>query len=264
MPEPRSQLDRDLAALLDRRAALGLLGLGGSALAACGSSGAMAQAAACIASPRETRGPFAADGGSDAAGRLNVLESEGIVRSDIRDSFAGMTGTADGVALDLEIRVLGTLGECNPMAGWAVYLWQNDAAGAYSLYNLPDRNYLRGLQQTGDDGTLRFMTIVPGCYGGRAPHVHFEVYSSAQAAISGEPAVLASQLSFPEEACRRIYASDPRYGGSLANLERWNNRSDFVFRDGDAQTRSQQMIEMVDPRGGDSPRRGFATVGIRY
>ena len=261
MPEPGSQLVRDRAALLDRRAALGLLGLGGSALAACGSSGAMAQAAACIASPRETRGPFAADGGSDAAGRLNVLESEGIVRSDIRDSFAGMTGTADGVALDLEIRVLGTLGECNPMAGWAVYLWQNDADGAYSLYNLPRANYLRGLQQSDAEGIVRFQTILPGCYGGRAPHLPFEVVSSAQAAVSGVPAVLASQFAFAENACREVYAADPRYGGSLANLERWNNERDFVFGDAEGDMRELQTIAL---EGNASGFRGRARVGINY
>jgi hypothetical protein len=28
----------------------------------------------------------------------------------------------------------------------------------------------------GADGTVRFRTILPGCYGGRAPHLHFEVF----------------------------------------------------------------------------------------
>ena len=253
MAEPRSQL------AFDRRATLGLLGLGGAALASCG-SGAKA-AAACLASPAETRGPFAADGGSDAGGRLNVLESEGVIRSDIRSSFAGLEGTAEGVPLDLAITIVGVAGGCNTMAGWAVYLWQNDAAGAYSLYDLPRANYLRGLQQSDDAGVVRFRTILPGCYGGRAPHIHFELYSSAQAAISGEPAVLTSQFAFPADACRAVYAADARYGGSLANLERWNNDRDFVFRDGDADVRALQTIVLAgDPSG----FRGAARVGINY
>lgn len=244
---------------LDRRATLGLLGIGGAALASCG-SGAKA-AAACLASPSETRGPFAADGGADAGGRLNVLESDGIIRSDIRGSFAGLGGRADGVPLDLAITILGVAGGCNTMAGWAVYLWQNDAAGAYSLYDLPRANYLRGMQQSDDTGVVRFQTILPGCYGGRAPHVHFEVYSSAQAAISGEPAVLTSQFAFPEDACRAVYAADARYGGSLRNLERWNNARDFVFRDAEGDVRELQTIAL---QGDVSGFRGKARIGINY
>jgi protocatechuate 3,4-dioxygenase beta subunit len=173
-----------------------------------------------------------------------------------------MEGTADGVPLDITITLLGVAGGCNSMAGWAIYLWQNDAAGAYSLYDLPRSNYLRGLQQSGDDGTLRFRTILPGCYGGRAPHVHFEVYSSAQAAISGEPSVLVSQFAFPEEDCRAVYAADARYGGSLANLERWNNRRDFVFRDASGEVLDLQTIALEgDPASG---YKGTARVGIAY
>ena len=101
---------------LDRRATLGLLGLSGAAVASCG-SGARA-AAACLASPRETRGPFAADGGSDGGGRRNILEAEGVIRGDIRSSFAGLDGIADGVPLDLSITIVGVAGGCNTMAGW--------------------------------------------------------------------------------------------------------------------------------------------------
>ena len=259
MAEARSQFARDRAALFGRRTALGLIGFGGAALASCGSG---ARAAACIASPSETRGPFAADGGRDAGGRLNVLEMDGVVRSDIRESFAGLEGTADGVPLDLEITLLGVAGGCNTMAGWALYLWQNDAAGDYSLYDLPGANHLRGLQQSGDAGTVRFRTILPGCYGGRAPHLHFEVYSSAQAAISGEPAVLASQFAFPEDACRAVYRTDARYGGSLANLDRWLNERDFVFRDASGEVLELQTIALEgDPAEGF---RGTARVGLAY
>jgi protocatechuate 3,4-dioxygenase beta subunit len=254
MAEALSQLT------LDRRAALSLLGLGGAALAGCSSG---ARAAACIATPAETRGPFAGDGGPDRGGRrINVLEGDEVIRSDIRRGFARMDGSAEGVPLDLTITLLGTAGGCNAMAGWGLYLWHNDAEGKYSLYDLPRTNYLRGLQQSDDTGTLRFKTILPGCYGGRAPHLHFEVYSSAQAAIAGDPAVLASQFALPEDACRAVYASDERYGDSLANLERWPTSRDFVFRDASDEELALETIALE----GDATSgfRGTATVAIRY
>lgn len=257
MAEAEGQFLRDSALLIERRAALGFLGMGGISLAACSSS---AVAQACLATPAETRGPYPADGGRDAGGRLNVLDQDGIVRRDIRPSFAGLAGLADGVPLELEITLFGVAGGCNPMAGWALYLWQNDARGHYSLYDLPAVNYLRGMQQSDDKGTLRFTTVVPGCYGGRTPHLHFEIYSSAAAAVGGEPALIASQFALPDEACRAIYTSDPRYGGSLANLDRWPTRRDFVFQDANAETLALQTIALEgDARTG---LRGRARVGI--
>ena len=259
-----SQFARDLAAARSRRQALGALGtvVGGAFLAACGSRASGQPAERCLLTPEEIRGPFPADGTQDQRGGLNVLEQEGIVRSDIRGSFAGMEGTAEGVPLDLEITVLGAAGGCTPLAGWAVYLWQNDARGEYSLYTLPEVNYLRGLQQTGDDGTLRFRTILPGCYGGRYPHIHFEVFSSAEAAISGEPGVLVSQFALPEEECRAVYRTDSRYGESLQNLDRLPITRDFVFRDASPEILQLQTISLEgDPRAGF---RGTADVGIAY
>lgn len=41
-----------------------------------------------------------------------------------------------------------------------------------------DENYLRGVQAADEDGLIEFRTIFPGCYAGRWPHVHFEVYES--------------------------------------------------------------------------------------
>jgi protocatechuate 3,4-dioxygenase beta subunit len=263
MIEAASQFARDLAASRSRRQALGLLGtaIGGTFLAACGSRANGEGPAQCLATPAETAGPFPADG-TQGRGGINVLDKDGILRSDIRSSFAGLEGTAEGVPLDLEIALVGTAGGCAPLAGWAVYLWQNDARGEYSLYTLPQANYLRGLQQSGDEGTLRFRTIVPGCYGGRYPHMHFEVFSSAEAAISGEPGLLVSQFALPAAECRAVYAADERYGDSLANLERVPVTRDFVFRDASEELLALQTIALEGD--GSAGFRGKATVGVAY
>jgi protocatechuate 3,4-dioxygenase beta subunit len=123
------------------------------------------------------------------------------------------------------------------------------SAGIYSLYDRTDANYLRGLQPADAQGRVRFTSIVPGCYGGRFPHCHFEVYESAAAAASGAGPLLVSQLAFPEAECRAIYRDDARYGESLRNLERQPLSRDFVFADTGA---AGQMIAM----SGD-PARGY-------
>ena len=241
---------------LDRRQMLGglALGLGGAVLAACGSrAGAQGGAGACAATPTEIRGPFPADG--TGRGRLNVLNLEGIVRRDIRPSFAGMEGRADGVPIELELELVGA--GCAALPRRAIYLWQNDAEGIYSLYNRTDVNYLRGLQPADAQGRVRFTSIVPGCYGGRYPHCHFEVFESAEAAASGVAPLLVSQLAFPDRECRAIYQDDGRYGESLRNLERLPLERDFVFGDTGA---AGQIVAMSGDR--QSGYRGTARVAL--
>ncbi len=246
---------------LDRRRILAgmALGLGGAALAACGGRAGAQAAAACSATPTETRGPFPADGSNGRPRPVNVLATDGVVRRDIRESFAGMNGRAGGVPLELELTVAREA-SCSPLPGRAIYLWQNDAAGAYSLYNLPDENYLRGLQSADAQGRVRFTAIVPGCYGGRYPHCHFEVFASTEAALRGEPPLLVSQLAFPEAECRAIYGADDRYGESLRNLERQPLGRDFVFRDVGSDGVTSQILRLEgDPTRG---YRGQATAGV--
>jgi protocatechuate 3,4-dioxygenase beta subunit len=96
---------------------------------------------------------------------------------------------------------------------------------------------------------VRFTAIVPGCYGGRYPHCHFEVFESADAALGGARPLLVSQLAFPEAECRAIYAGDARYGESLDNLARQPLGRDFVFADTGA---AGQLVAM---RG--DPTRGY-------
>ena len=94
---------------LDRRQMLsGLaLGFGGAVLAACGSrAGAQAENLACAATPTEIKGPFPADGTNGRPRPINVLAMDGVVRRDIRSSFAGMAGRAEGVPLEVRCPLL--------------------------------------------------------------------------------------------------------------------------------------------------------------
>ncbi|KAA9089151.1 dioxygenase family protein [Microbacterium radiodurans] len=248
----------DLGTLVSRRSVLGLVGLGAGAvlLAACApaastasptaassssptptaattpTASASASAAAGYATseiPDETNGPYPADGTNG----LNVLEQSGIVRSDITASLDGGTVVA-GVPLTLTL-TLSDLARGNvPFAGVAVYAWQCDAQGLYSMYSagVEDETYLRGVQVADAAGQVTFRTIVPGCYAGRWTHIHFEVYPDAGSATAGSNAIAISQVAFPADMLTPVYEL-AAYSGSARNLAQVGSlENDNVFGDG--------------------------------
>ena len=133
--------------------------------------------------PEETAGPYPGDGSNG----VNVLSESGIVRSDLTSSFGSASGVAEGVPVTVNLKVYDLNGtDVTPLAGAAVYLWHCTNDGNYSLYSeaVADENFLRGVQETDADGNVTFTTIFPGCYSGRWPHMHFEVYESLDSATT--------------------------------------------------------------------------------
>jgi protocatechuate 3,4-dioxygenase beta subunit len=250
-------LAHDLARMLEqplpRRRALGLIAASGT-IAAAGLVGRMAPAVAarpgrtgtCLAFPEETAGPFPANGSRGFGGTPpDVLGTSGIIRSDIRSSFAGRSGRAAGVPVTLTLQLARSGRGCAALAGHAVYLWQCDAAGRYSLYTVPGENYLRGVQATDGQGRATFRTIFPAAYDGRFPHMHFEVYRSlAEAARHGRP-LLTSQLAMPREIARTIYRTADVYGASEANLRGLDPATDYVFGDNDGSEMMAMTVAMT-------------------
>jgi protocatechuate 3,4-dioxygenase beta subunit len=250
---PHDQLDRglayDLSTLLSRRQVVKLLagaglvvmtGCGldapeGSALptpagTAAGRVGAGSTTGAdCSEIPGETSGPFPGDGSNGP----NVLTESGIVRRDIRSSFGSASGTADGVPLTINLTILDMAKGCTAMAGAAVYVWQCDREGRYSLYSpgATDQIYLRGVQEADGDGRVTFQSIFPAAYSGRWPHVHFEVYRSLAAATSASDEKTISQLALPGDVCQLVYATGG-YAQSMRNLAQTSLDRDLVFGDG--------------------------------
>ena len=183
----------------------------------------------CTVIPEETAGPYPGDGSNGA----NALLLGGIVRSDITSSIAGASGVAEGVPLTVEISLVNVADGCAPASGYAVYLWHCDREGRYSLYSagVTGENYLRGVQEADENGVVTFQTIVPGCYAGRMPHMHFEVYAGLGAASSSKNKLSTSQLAFPAEVCRAVYA-EAGYETSGRNLSAISFATDNVFSDG--------------------------------
>jgi protocatechuate 3,4-dioxygenase beta subunit len=183
----------------------------------------------CATIPQETGGPYPGDGTNGP----NALATSGIVRSDIRSSFSGATGVADGVVLGVTMTIVHVSAGCTPLSGYAVYIWHCDRAGNYSMYSAAtvNENYLRGVQATDASGVVKFTTIYPGCYAGRWPHIHFEVYSSLASATRGSNAVRTSQIAMPTAASAAVYAT-AAYATSAGNFSGVSLSSDGVFRDG--------------------------------
>ena len=234
-----------LARTADRRKMLGWMAAAGLVpLFGCSSSGSTTDATAdggtpstgdgtgsgtCSVIPEETAGPYPGDGSNGA----NALVLAGIVRRDIRPSIGAATGTAEGVELTVEITLVNTKAGCAKLSGYAIYLWHCDRDGKYSMYDLTDQNYLRGVQETDANGQLTFTTVFPGCYAGRWPHIHFEVYPSLAAATAVGNEVATSQLALPQAACSAAYAT-AGYEASVRNAAAVTLASDNVFSDGSA------------------------------
>jgi protocatechuate 3,4-dioxygenase beta subunit len=238
MDEPG--LARDLATLMRqarerRRALRWLAGTALLPLAARAATGGVVDAPAgapCSATPELTRGPFPGDGTNhNAQGLANALALSGIVRSDIRSSIAGARGTAGGIPLAVRLQLVGAGAGCARRAGYAIYIWHCTRDGQYSMYSRPvaGENFLRGVQATDSSGVARFTTVFPGCYPGRMPHIHMEVYPGLDAITSPSRQVLTSQLALPRPPCDAVYATGG-YGDSASNFAGLSFAADGVFR----------------------------------
>src|SRR5699024_1528634 len=236
-------LSFDIATVVSRRGALGALGAGSvtAVLAACSSGNASDSATTGRASdagssadsdltemPGETAGPYPGDGSNGA----DVLETSGVERSDIRSSIDGGT-TAEGVPLDITMTIIDMAGGDVPMEGAAVYLWQCDAAGQYSMYSegVEEETYLRGVQIADAQGKVTFTSIFPGCYAGRWPHLHLEVFPDAESIVDATNAILTSQIALPQTEADGVYELT-EYAGSAENLSQLTLETDGIFSDG--------------------------------
>lgn len=246
----------DLTVMVGRRRLLALMG--GAGLVSL--SGIPAAALECIALPWETNGPYPADGTNTKDGQVvNALTEEGVIREDLRTSFGSLTPTADGLQLDMELTLLNA-DDCTPLEGYAIYVWHCDATGLYSLYDTTEANYLRGVGIADAEGKVKFTTIFPGCYDGRWPHIHFEVFESVGAAVSGEASVLTAQIAMREEESAALYAADNRYSNGTRNLGRTTIASDNVFGDNTEEEIAQQLMALTgDPQSG---YRGTVSIPI--
>jgi len=217
----------------------------------------------CAAAPAETAGPYPSDGSNTVNGMAsNVLAESGVVRSDIRSSFGSSSAVAGGVPLTLTLSLVNSNNLCALLSGYAVYLWHCTREGAYSLYTngVQNENFLRGVQVADGSGLVTFQTIFPGCYPGRYPHIHFEVYPSLSLATLYTNRVLTSQIALPRDVCSAVYSGASGYGASVSNLAGVTTGNDNVFGDNTA-----AQIAAMTPALAGSIAAGYTgnlTIGV--
>ena len=162
----------------------------------------------CQLSPRETAGPFP-----------NKTPAQLVKENIISDR--------KGVPLLMTFTIQDQSNDCNPIEGALVDVWHCDAQGAYSQYggirmqeaDHTGKNFLRGRQTTDANGQVSFISIFPGWYPGRAPHIHLEVLDANGKSIR------ITQVAFPEEVCNEVYAFRD-YNGKADT----SNARDSLFR----------------------------------
>lgn len=235
--------------ILDRRTALRLLGgvSLGALVTACGGSSSrttaprstttgpgvtsssapapLAGQPACILAPEMTEGPFYLD-----------LHNQ---RSDIVD---GRPGAPLALAL-----IVAHASKCAPVTGAVVDIWHADAGGEYSGFG-PGKGstFLRGSQLTAADGAVRFETIYPGWYAGRAVHIHVKVHTGHQVVHTG-------QLFFADAFTSSVYQRAPYSSRGAPDTP---NANDSIYQDGGAQS----TLSPIASGGGYA---ATMTVGIR-
>jgi len=249
--------DKPIGQILSRREALRLLGIGGAAafLAACAPEAtstlaptispttvgatqvpaSTSTALDCVVRPELTIGPYFVDN------QLN--------RSDIR-SEPSDNSVKEGIPLTLNILVA-RVGDnsCTPIEGAQVDIWHCDAQGVYSgvsdrSFDTTNQKSLRGYQLTDANGAVKFQTIYPGWYSGRAVHIHFTIRTKG---ANGDDYQFTSQFFFDDTLTDQVHTLAPYASKGQRDTR---NASDNIFNGG-----GDQLLLNLE---GD-PTKGFST-----
>ena len=91
---------------------------------------------------------------------------------------------------------------CKPIRNADVEIWHCDAFGNYSGVNGATTRFLRGHQRSNALGKAEFLTIFPGWYPGRTPHIHMKVSVGGNEVHTG-------QVFFNEKVTTAVYKQAP-------------------------------------------------------
>lgn len=156
----------------------------------------------CILTPEVTQGPYWVQGE--------------LVRGDI-------TEEGEGVPLTLDIQII-DVNTCEPVPQASLEIWHCNSTGVYSgvvangngnsddTSNL-NKTFLRGIQQSDQDGVVTFHTLFPGHYTGRATHIHVMTSQNATVnankTLSGGSVTHVGQMFFDQDLISLVEKTEP-------------------------------------------------------
>lgn len=163
--------------------------------------------------PQQIEGPYFVD---DMPNRSDI-------RSDLSDG-----SVQQGIPLRLVLHVYDVdKGSCIPLSGAQVDVWHANSQGVYSAVQDAGTGgmmYLRGYQLTDDNGTVRFTTVYPGWYEGRAIHIHAKVRT-----FEGSEKTLewTSQFYLNNSISEQVHTQPPYSNHGLPEV---TNEEDMIYR----------------------------------
>ena len=188
--------------------------------------------------PQQTEGPYFVDG----------MPNRSNITSDTSDG-----SVEEGLALTLAISVYYVDdGSCTLLSGAQVDIWHANSQGVYSgvlEQGTAGTNYLRGYQMTDDNGTVRFSTVYPGWYEGRAIHIHIKVRNFEG---SQETFEWTSQFYLPNSANEQVHTQSPYSNHGPVNMV---NEEDGIYTGGStdgliqSNTGQHLMLDLTEQEG---------------
>ena len=201
---------------------------GTRALDFLGFAGEDAQAATtCLLTPEATEGPYWVD---YSVSRRNITQGKA------------------GMPLVIRFTVLNAR-TCKPIKNADVEIWHCDALGNYSAVNGASSRFLRGHQKSNAAGKAEFLTIFPGWYRGRTPHIHMKVYVGGNEVHTG-------QIFFNERITAAVYRTAPYAGRGQYDTP---HSSDMIYLQAGG---SRAELKLTKRAGGLRGYLGTIAIGV--
>jgi protocatechuate 3,4-dioxygenase beta subunit len=233
---------------LSRRGLIGVLGggvasvaFGARALDAFGADNA--DVATCVLTPEVTEGPYWID--------------DKLTRYDVREGRPGLP-------LVLQFTIVNAK-TCKPIRNADVEIWHADASGEYSGFDggssgggpgfgggpQTKTRYLRGHQRSNALGRAGFLTVFPGWYRGRTPHVHMKVHVG-----SADRVVHTGQVFFNEAVQSSVYRTGAYRSRGQADT---SHAEDMIYAQAGG---SRAVVRLGRRPGGDRGYLGRIVIGV--
>ena len=250
-------------------AAVGSLGLGGMlGSARLGAADEAAAAQTCVLTPEVTEGPYWIENGLTRrdirAGRgglpleivftmQNARTCEPIAGADVEiwhcdagGIYSGYESLSEGVGTTPGEPPGGTPRADDPPAGQPP---SGGAGGGGDQEPTDDKRYLRGHQRSERNGEVRFLTVFPGWYRGRTPHIHLKVHVGGDVVHTG-------QVFFDERITAAVYRRAPYRSHGQPDTR---HAADAIFA---AAGRSKAVLALRRRGKGKPGYRGTITLGV--